>query len=137
MSDWIDALGGRRVDDRVEFPTAQEGSSPARQALEGTVVAPLVHLGVLDVIGTDAARFLQGQASAQVDLADGDFAPLTCFCTPKGRMLANAQLMQVAPEHYRLLMHRGLVAPWPSTWASLPPSIRLNSRSATTSRSSA
>ena len=110
MSDWIDALGGRRAsDDRVEFPTAPETTHPARQALEGTVVAPLAHLGILDVSGADAARFLQGQTSAQVDLADGDFAPLTCFCTPKGRMLANAQLLRVAPDHYRLLMHRGLV----------------------------
>ena len=50
----------------------------------------LTHLAALDVKGADAEKFLQGQTSAQVSLADGHFAPLTCFCTPKGRMLANA-----------------------------------------------
>ncbi|MGJ7461779.1 YgfZ/GcvT domain-containing protein [Halomonas sp. MA07-2] len=106
MHDWITAPGGRQeAEDRIAF----DSPAPARQALDGTVVAPLVHLGVLDVIGPDAEQFLQGQTSAQVGLADGDFAPLTVFCTPKGRMLANAQLLRVAEEHFRLLMHRGLV----------------------------
>lgn len=108
MSDWIDGLDGRRTgDDRVEF----EHPDAARLALDGTVATPLAHLGVLDVRGADAERFLQGQTSAQISLADGHYAPLTCFCTPKGRMLANAQLLRVAEDHYRLLLHRGLVDP--------------------------
>jgi tRNA-modifying protein YgfZ len=105
MHDWITALGGRQdAEDRVSFDTP----APARQALDALVVAPLVHLGALDVTGPDAERFLQGQASAHVALANGDLAPLTVFCTPKGRMLANAQLLRIAEGHYRLLMHRGL-----------------------------
>ncbi|MBB3189170.1 YgfZ/GcvT domain-containing protein [Halomonas cerina] len=106
MTAWISATGGRQeAEDRVTFDTPE----PARLALEATVMTPLVHLGVLDVTGPEAETFLQGQTSAQVSLANGDFAPLTCFCTPKGRVLANAQLWRVAPEHYRLLMHRSLV----------------------------
>ncbi|MGR4068182.1 folate-binding protein [Halomonas sp. LR3S48] len=108
MSDWITALEGRRVsDERVEFDTPE----PARQAVERTVVTPLVHLGILDVIGPGAGKLLQGQTSAQVDLADGTFAPLTCFCSAKGRMLANAQLLRVGTQHYRLILHRGLLEP--------------------------
>lgn len=108
MSDWITALGGRRVsDDRVEFDTPE----PARQAMEHTVISPLVHLGVLDVTGPGAGKLLQGQASAQVDLADGTFAPPTCFCSAKGRMLANAQLLRIGSERYRLILHRGLLEP--------------------------
>lgn len=107
MSDWTASLDGRRTsDERIDFATRDQ----ARLALDATVMTPLLHLGVLDVTGADAERFLQGQASAQVALADGDFAPLACFCTPKGRMLANAQLWRVAPDHYRLLLHRSLVA---------------------------
>ncbi|MBT2787955.1 MULTISPECIES: folate-binding protein YgfZ [unclassified Halomonas] len=64
----------------------------------------LNHLAALDVKGADAEKFLQGQTSAQVSLANGHFAPLTCFCTPKGRMLANAQLMRLGEEHFRLLL---------------------------------
>lgn len=69
----------------------------------------LNHLAALDVKGADAEKFLQGQASAQVSLADGHFAPLTCFCTPKGRMLANAQLVRLGEEHYRLLLSNTLL----------------------------
>ncbi|MCA8865200.1 MULTISPECIES: YgfZ/GcvT domain-containing protein [unclassified Halomonas] len=69
----------------------------------------LNHLAALDVKGADAEKFLQGQTSAQVSLADGHFAPLTCFCTPKGRMLANAQLMRLGEEHFRLLLSSTLL----------------------------
>ncbi|MBP5981377.1 MAG: folate-binding protein YgfZ [Halomonas sp.] len=70
----------------------------------------LSHLAALDVKGADAEKFLQGQTSAQVSLADGEFAPLTCFCTPKGRMLANGQLLRLNAEHFRLILSTSLVA---------------------------
>lgn len=73
--------------------------------------APLTHLAALDIHGANAASFLQGQTSAQVNLADGHFAPLTCFCTPKGRMLANGQLLRMAEGHYRLVLAASLVEP--------------------------
>lgn len=107
MTDWITRSGGHRYETRVEFDTPDQ----ARLALESTVVTPLAQFGVLDVIGSDAERFLQGQTSAQVSLADGKFAPLTCFCTVKGRVIANAQLMRVDEGHYRLLLDRSLVEP--------------------------
>lgn len=69
----------------------------------------LTHLAALDVKGADAEKFLQGQTSAQVSLANGSFAPLTCFCTPKGRMLANAQLLRLNDEHFRLLLSATLL----------------------------
>lgn len=69
----------------------------------------LPHLAALDVKGADAEKFLQGQTSAQVSLANGFFAPLTCFCTPKGRMLANAQLLKISNDHYRLLLSTSLI----------------------------
>ncbi|MFG6666535.1 YgfZ/GcvT domain-containing protein [Halomonas sp. HNIBRBA4712] len=64
----------------------------------------LDHLSALDIKGEHAEKFLQGQTSAQVSLANATFAPLTCFCTPKGRVIANGQLMKVAEQHYRLLL---------------------------------
>ncbi|MDZ7852846.1 MAG: folate-binding protein [Halomonas sp.] len=108
MKDWITATGARQEDGyRVTFDTPDA----PRLALDTTVMTPLAHLGVLDVEGPDAESFLQGQTSAQVSLADGELAPLTCFCTPKGRMLANAQLLRIGPAHFRLLMHNSLVTP--------------------------
>lgn len=71
----------------------------------------LDHLAALDVKGADAEKFLQGQTSAQVSLANGEFAPLTCFCTPKGRMLANGQLLRLGAEHFRLILSASLAPP--------------------------
>ncbi|WP_192037089.1 folate-binding protein YgfZ [Halomonas sp. YLGW01] len=108
MTDWSAQLGAvAEGEARVSFDTP----TPARQALDTTVVTPLVHLGILEVAGEDAERFLQGQTSAQMSLADGDFAPLTCFCGTKGRMLANAQLLRAGPDRYWLLMARSLLEP--------------------------
>ncbi|WP_110641520.1 folate-binding protein YgfZ [Salinicola sp. CPA57] len=71
----------------------------------------LAHLSILECDGPDAARFLQGQTSANIDHADGEFAPLTAFCTPKGRMIANAEVLKVAAERYWLLLDASLAAP--------------------------
>ncbi|WP_311064122.1 folate-binding protein [Halomonas sp. DWK9] len=68
----------------------------------------LTQYAALDIKGADAEKFLQGQTSAQVSLAKGSFAPLTCFCTPKGRMLANGQLLRLGNEHFRLLLDASL-----------------------------
>ncbi|MFP3343569.1 folate-binding protein [Halomonas sp. SIMBA_159] len=68
----------------------------------------LTQYAALDIKGADAEKFLQGQTSAQVSLAKGSFAPLTCFCTPKGRMLANGQLLRLGNDHYRLILDTSL-----------------------------
>ncbi|SHE90790.1 hypothetical protein SAMN02745148_01400 [Modicisalibacter ilicicola DSM 19980] len=107
-SDHLHASGARFASERlVDFGDPDQ----ARHAHDDTVAMPLLHLAVLEIAGADAERFLQGQTSAQLELVDGDFAPLTTFCTAKGRMLANAQLVRVAEGHYWLLLDRDLVDP--------------------------
>ncbi|WP_106478234.1 CAF17-like 4Fe-4S cluster assembly/insertion protein YgfZ [Phytohalomonas tamaricis] len=69
-----------------------------------TALIPLVHLAIIEIEGPDSEKFLQGQTSAQVTQANGHVAPPTAFCTPKGRMIANAQLMRVDTERYWLLL---------------------------------
>ncbi|MGM0615031.1 MAG: YgfZ/GcvT domain-containing protein [Pseudomonadota bacterium] len=71
----------------------------------------LSYLAVMDIQGDGAEQFLQGQTSAQVSLADSQFAPLTCFCTSKGRMMANGQLIRLASDHIRMLLSASLVEP--------------------------
>lgn len=111
MSDWIahlQQLGAHFPDSRhADFGDPDQ----ARRAHDDTVIMPLVHLAILEVAGADAERFLQGQTSAQLSLAKGDFAAPTVFCTPKGRMLANAQLLRIAEGRYWLLMDRELIEP--------------------------
>src|SRR5690554_7363855 len=116
MRNWITRLNGQQASaERVTFDSPELDNSPEPgNSLTNDIqphVTPLVHLGILDVVGAGADKLLQGQTSAQVDLANGDFAPLTCFCSAKGRMLANAQLLRINPERYRLILHQGLVQP--------------------------
>lgn len=66
-------------------------------------VALLSGLSIVEVAGKDAERFLQGQVSANLAHANGRYAPLGVFCTPKGRVIANVQLIRPEPERYWLL----------------------------------
>ena len=110
MSDWtvhLEQHGARLVDERhIEFDTPK--SAPGTQQ---SLLAPLIHFAVLEIAGADAARFLQGQTSAQLKLADGSFAAPTSFCTAKGRMLANGQLMRIDETRFWLLLDASLLEP--------------------------
>ena len=79
------------------------------EATTVAVTAPLESFAILEVQGKDAERFLQGQCTAQLAHANGVFAPLAAFCTPKGRMMANARLFRPEPERYWLIMHPSIV----------------------------
>lgn len=111
MTDWnahLQQHGARRQDARrIDFGDPDQ----ARRAHDETVLIPLVHFAILEIAGADAERFLQGQTSAQLNLANGDFAGPTAFCTPKGRMLANAQLLRIDEQRYWLLLDRDLLEP--------------------------
>lgn len=52
-------------------------------------VAPLPHLGVIRVVGEDAAKFLQGQLTQDFVLLGLQEARLAAFCSAKGRMQAS------------------------------------------------
>ena len=52
-------------------------------------VAKLVHLGIIRVTGADAASFLQGQLTNDVQLQKLEESRLAAFCNAKGRMQAS------------------------------------------------
>ncbi|MCK0768583.1 CAF17-like 4Fe-4S cluster assembly/insertion protein YgfZ [Chromohalobacter canadensis] len=112
MNDWISHLETqglvRAAENEWHFG---EAVSQAHVPLSSTAIAPLPQYSIMEIAGPDAERFLQGQTSAQVELANGEFAPLTAFCSPKGRMLANGQLMRVDETRYWLLLDIGVVDP--------------------------
>lgn len=111
MSDWTALLqqhGARLIDERhVEFDTQPSLSTAPASPL----ITPLTHFAVLEIAGADAQRFLQGQTSAQLTLADGNFAAPTSFCTAKGRMLANGQLLRADESRFWLLLDASLLEP--------------------------
>lgn len=57
------------------------------EVLQGAT--PLPHLGVIAVMGEDAASFLQGQLTQDFALLGQGEARLAAYCTAKGRMLAS------------------------------------------------
>ena len=46
----------------------------------------LNHEGILAVRGADAAKFLQGQLTCNLNYLNADYSSLGARCTPKGRM---------------------------------------------------
>jgi len=67
---------------------------PATYAEKLTGVTDLSHLGVIQVIGEDAVKFLQGQLTQDVALMSLQEARLAAFCNAKGRMQAGFVLFK-------------------------------------------
>ncbi|MBC8025071.1 MAG: folate-binding protein YgfZ [Steroidobacteraceae bacterium] len=68
-------------------------------------------LGVLTFRGPDAARFLQGQLSAEVEkLGDGS-SSLAGLHNPQGRVIALLALGRTSPEEVRAILPRELIEP--------------------------
>ena len=70
----------------------------------------LSHEGVLAVQGPDAAKFLQGQLTCNLDYVDAQHGTLGARCTPKGRMLSSFRLIAHG-DGYLLAMARELIEP--------------------------
>ncbi len=65
-----------------------------RHTKNGTVIADLSHLGLIQFSGEDALAFLQGQLTCDVKKIKPDMASHGGYCTHKGRLLASFQLWQ-------------------------------------------
>src|SRR5215203_4813827 len=82
---------------------------PMSHPLHG--VAPLHHLGVIRVQGTDAAGFLQGQLTQDFALLGAGEARLAAFCTAKGRMQASFIGFRRDGDEILLVCSRDILAP--------------------------
>ena len=74
------------------------------------IICDLSHLGLLEISGTDAVTFLQGQVTNDVKMLDGSTSHYSGYCSPKGRLLA----LFFAFNHYNhlhLRFSRELVEP--------------------------
>jgi len=78
----------------VDPPDAARALVAARDA---AVVCDLAPLSILAVTGADAATFLQGQLSCDVDALGRDACRLGTFNSPKGRVLASFVLWRDPP----------------------------------------
>lgn len=85
-----DALGtaGARFNDKqvTDFGDATAELNVAR---DGTVVAPLSHIGLIRVAGEEARSFLHNQLTSDINHLGADIVQHSAWCSPKGRMLAS------------------------------------------------
>ena len=76
-------------------------------ASQSSVIADLSHLAVVEVSGSDAGTFLQGQLTCDVLAITPGQGSLGAYCTAKGRMLADF-LMARSGAGFLLLLPRSL-----------------------------
>ena len=74
-------------------------------------IAPLPHLGVIQVEGEEAAKFLHGQLTQDFLLLGLHEARLAAFCSAKGRMLASLICFKRGHGDILMVCSRDLLAP--------------------------
>lgn len=103
-NEWITFLQNQQAtlneQGQLHFASAGEEAKATR---EGSIVADLSPLGIIRVSGEDAAGFLQGQFSNDVQKLDGQTAQLSSYCNPKGRILAGFWLYRSDDTFYMIL----------------------------------
>jgi folate-binding protein YgfZ len=71
----------------------------------------LTDLGVLRFRGVEAAKFLQGQVSNDLEKLGPEQSQLTGYHNPQGRAIALLRLVQLAPDDVLALLPRELASP--------------------------
>lgn len=104
MSAWSDVLAayGVSVDDNGHCSLPDAVTSDCQ-------VTPLTHLGLFDVIGPEAEKFLQGQLSCDVAMISGGRSLLGAHCNIKGSMISLSRIMPVT-EGFWLRTERNILA---------------------------
>jgi hypothetical protein len=91
--------------------TLPSPASPATEiAAKISGVAELTHLGVIRVVGEEAAKFLQSQLTQDVVLLGLSEARLAAFCNVKGRMQASFVVFKRSHEEILLVCSRDILA---------------------------
>lgn len=72
-------------------------------------IYPIAHLGVLTVAGSDAAKFLQGQITCNINDITDTKSSLGAMCNPKGRAITTFLLVKSA-DAFLLILPQELLA---------------------------
>jgi hypothetical protein len=112
MTSWTDFL--RRCGASFEGAAVSAFGDPAGElaaARDDAVVCDLAPLSSLAVEGPDAAAFLQGQFTSDVDSLAMGASQFSAWCSPKGRVLANFVLRRSAADGFAMLLPNDLLEP--------------------------
>ena len=105
---WLDRCGFKFDDNRQLIRTTVASRERENTRADGKILlTTLMHEDVLIIKGQDAAKFLHGQTTCDVNaLSPGESITGAC-CNPKGRMIANFRLFCVADNTFCLTLPRG------------------------------
>ncbi|WP_417225057.1 YgfZ/GcvT domain-containing protein [Amphritea sp.] len=89
---WLDTLNtlGVQVDEQGNCQVSE-----ANNTATDVTITPLTHLGLFDVLGPDAEKFLQGQLSCDISSVSAGKSLLGAHCNIKGSMVSLSRLMPV------------------------------------------
>jgi hypothetical protein len=73
-------------------------------------IYPIAHLGVLTVVGNDAAKFLQGQITCNINDVTDIKSSLGAMCNPKGRAITTFLTVKSA-DAFLMILPQELLAP--------------------------
>jgi len=86
-----------------EIGVSHFGDDLAVADQETNFICDLSQLGLLKFSGEDAANFLQGQLSNDVNALNGSQSQLSSYCSPKGRILASFRIFRDGDDFYLLI----------------------------------
>ncbi len=82
---------------------------PSTSSVAPSGQVALTHMGVIRVMGDDAAGFLQGQLTQDVAMLGLSEARLAAFCNAKGRMQASFVVFKRNPNDFLLVCSRDIL----------------------------
>lgn len=77
--------------------------------LLSSLAVPLSHWGVIRAVGSEAAQFLNGQLTQDVQSLGPTQARLAGYCSPKGRLLASFVIWKPSDDEVLLACHASLL----------------------------
>lgn len=106
----LTTLGATISGDPTEVQHFGDAAAELAAAATGTILAPLNHLGLLELQGEDSKSFLHAQLTSDINHLTAEAAQHSAWCTPKGRMLASF-IVSRCNDAYRLIVAKDLAAP--------------------------
>jgi len=100
-NDWKEFLlkNGAKQDDKGLF-VFNDTYSDNQQADNEDIICDLSHFSTVVIAGGDAAEFIQGQFTNDVDKVDANNSQISGFCNNKGRLIANFHLFQNQQNYF-------------------------------------
>ena len=100
-NDWKNYLlqNGAKQDDNALF-VFNDVFSDRQDTDDGDVICDLSHFSAVVIAGEDAAEFIQGQFTNDVDKVDENNSQISAICNTKGRMIANFRLFNYQQNYF-------------------------------------